>query len=82
MTSAGSELSVAEQLGKRIVALDAAALPNAVRRKCADLLLDVIGLCIAARGSAYIASALAACDDDGPCTAIGHSRRLSASSAA
>jgi len=46
------------------------------------LLIDVIGLCVAARHSDYIGSALAACDDDGPCTAIGHGRRLSAAGAA
>ncbi len=57
-------------------------MPESVRRKCEDLLIDVIGLCVAARHSDYIGSALAACDDDGPCTAIGQDRRLSAAGAA
>src|SRR5207253_5171018 len=51
-------------------------------RKCEDLLIDVVGLCITARNEDYIKSALAACDDDGPCTAIGHTRTLTASGAA
>ena len=53
-----------------------------MRRKCEDLLIDVVGLCVTARNEDYIKSALAGCDDDGPCTAIGHARTLSAASAA
>ncbi|MDO8534497.1 MAG: MmgE/PrpD family protein [Xanthobacteraceae bacterium] len=74
--------TVAEQLSERIAVLDAARLPAAVRAKCEDLLIDVIGLCVTARKAEYVRSALAACDDDGPCTAIGHKRRLSAAGAA
>ena len=40
------------------------------------------GLCLTARNEPYVKAALAACDDDGPCTAIGHARTLSAASAA
>src|SRR5512140_2147327 len=76
------QVSVAQQLAERIVALRAEALPAAVRRKCEDLLIDVVGLCVTARNEDYIKSALAGCDDDGPCTAIGHTRTLSAASAA
>ncbi len=74
--------TVAEELAGRIAALDAARLPAAVRGKCEDLLIDVIGLCITARNEEYVRSALAACDDDGTCTAIGHKRRLGAAGAA
>jgi len=42
----------------------------------------VVGLCVTARNEDYIKSALAGCDDEGPCTAIGHTRGLSAASAA
>jgi 2-methylcitrate dehydratase PrpD len=76
------KVSVAEHLAERIVALRADKLPPAVRQKCQDLLIDVVGLCITARNEDYIKSALAGCDDDGPCTAIGHDRTLSAASAA
>jgi 2-methylcitrate dehydratase PrpD len=74
--------TIAEQLANRIVALDPARLPETLRAKCDDLLIDVIGLCVTARNEDYVRSALDACDDDGPCTAIGHRRRLSAVGAA
>ena len=53
-----------------------------MRRKCEDLLLDVVGLCITARNQRYVAAALAGLDDEGPCTAIGHARTMSAAGAA
>ena len=75
-------VSVAEQLAQAIVALKPQTLPAAVRQKCEDLLVDVVGLCVAARNEDYVKSMLAACDDDGPCTVIGHRRTLSAAGAA
>ncbi len=75
-------VSVAQQLAERIVALDARKLPEAVRSKCDDLLIDVVGLCVAARNEDYTKSAIGGWDDDGPCTAIGHKRTLTASGAA
>ncbi len=74
--------AVAETLSQKICALDAARLPDAVRRKCADLLVDVVGLAVTARKEDYVRSVLASCDDDGPCTVIGHARTLTASGAA
>ena len=74
--------AVAETLAQGIAALDAAKLPQAVRRKCEELLIDGIGLAVTARHENYVKSVLAACDDDGPCTAIGHTRTLSAAAAA
>ena len=82
MTASVPAVSVAEQLADRIAALTPAALPPAVRAKCEDLLVDVIGLCVTARNEDYVRSALAGWDDDGPCTAIGHGRTLSAAGAA
>jgi 2-methylcitrate dehydratase PrpD len=76
------QVSVAQHLAERITTLRADTLPPAVRRKCENLLIDVVGLCVTARNEDYIKSALAGCDDDGPCTAIGHARTLSAASAA
>jgi len=74
--------SVAEQLAGSIAKLRADRLPAAVRRKCEDLIVDVVGLCVTARNEDYIKSALAGCDDEGPCTAIGHARTLTSASAA
>ena len=82
MTSGLPKISVAETLAGKIVALQAGALPAATTRKCEDLLIDVVGLCVTARNEDYIASALGGCDDDGPCTVIGHQRTLTASGAA
>ena len=82
MTSELPKISVAETLAQKIVALKAGALPAATARKCEDLLIDVVGLCVTAHNEDYIASALGGWDDDGPCTAIGHKRTLNASGAA
>jgi 2-methylcitrate dehydratase PrpD len=82
MASGLPEASVAEALAEKIAALRPGALPAATVRKCEDLLIDVVGLCVTARNEDYIGSALAGCDDDGPCTAIGHKRTLNAAGAA
>jgi 2-methylcitrate dehydratase PrpD len=82
MDAALPKTSVAEHLANAIAALDAAALPAAVRTKCEELLIDVVGLCLTARNEDYVKAALASWDDDGPCTPIGHARRLSAGGAA
>src|SRR5437588_1185358 len=82
MTASLPARAVAEEIAERIATLDPARLPPAVRRKCEDLLIDVIGLCVTARHQDYVRAALAGCDDDGPCTAIGHARLLSAAGAA
>ncbi len=76
------KVAVAELLAQKIGTLDAASLPRALRDKCEELLIDVVGLAVTARNEDYVKSALAACDDDGPCTAIGHARTLSAAAAA
>src|SRR5712672_3092961 len=75
-------VAIAERLAEGIAAVDPARLPAAMRTKCEDLAVDVVGLCLTARSLDYVESALAACDDDGPCTAIGHARALSAAGAA
>jgi 2-methylcitrate dehydratase PrpD len=82
MTSELPKTSVAETLAAKIVALKAGSLPDATTRKCEDLLIDVVGLCVTARNEDYVASSMAGWDDDGPCTAIGHKRTLTATGAA
>src|SRR5215467_7225600 len=76
------ETAIAEVLAGKIAALRADALPAAVRRKCEDLLIDVVGLCVTVRREDYIKAAIAAWDDEGTCTAIGHARTMSAAGAA
>src|SRR5258708_911102 len=75
-------IAVAEHLANKITSLDPARLPAAVRRKCEDLLIDVIGLCVTARREPYVQAAIAGWDDEGTCTAIGHARPMSAAGAA
>src|SRR6266702_5276982 len=76
------ETAIAEVLAGKIAALRADTLPPAVRRKCEALLIDVVGLCVTVRNADYIKAAIAAWDDEGPCTAIGHARTMSAAGAA
>jgi extracellular solute-binding protein len=64
-----TKISVAQTLADKIVALKVGALPAITRRKCEDLLIDVVGLCVTARNDDYVASLPQGCDDDGPCTA-------------
>src|SRR5262245_46046402 len=71
------DIAIAETLADRIVAFDAAKLPDAARTKCEETLVDVVGLCLAARNEDYVQAALNGWDEDGPCTAIGHKRALS-----
>ncbi len=69
---ASSELpktSVAETLARKIVALKPGGLPAVTTRKCEDLLIDVVGLCVTARNEDYIRSAL------GSWTMTAHARR-------
>jgi 2-methylcitrate dehydratase PrpD len=82
MTSRLPKTSVAERLADKIAAIKPGALPPATMHKCQDLLIDVVGLCVTARNEDYVGSAVAGCDDDGPCTAIGHLRTLNAAGAA
>jgi 2-methylcitrate dehydratase PrpD len=74
--------SVAEQLVDRILALSPAKLAPEVRARCEDLLVDVAGLCVAARRSEYVLALLRSVDGGGPCTAIGHAGAFHAEDAA
>ncbi len=75
-------LAVAEALAEGIAAIDPARLPLVMRAKCQDVVIDVVGLCLAARREDYVQATLSACDEAGPCTAIGHARGLGAADAA
>src|SRR6204780_5120310 len=82
MTSELPDIAVAETLAGKIAALKPGVLPAETLRKCEDLLIDIVGLCVTARNEDYVKAALAGSDDDGPCTGIGHGRPLTASGAA
>jgi 2-methylcitrate dehydratase PrpD len=81
-SSAIPALTVAETLAQTALGIRANALPAAVRRVAADLILDVAGLCVAARTTGYIAATLQSVDGAGACTAIGHAGGFAAGDAA
>ena len=74
--------AVAEIFAEWAGGLEPEAIPEAARGVAASALLDVAGLCIAARGTDYVRAALAAWDGAGACTALGHARGLDAAGAA
>ncbi len=76
------EVAVAERLADQTAALNVDQLPAAVRSRAEELLVDVVGLCIAARHTDYVKAVIAGVDAGGPCTAIGHSQTFSAEAAA
>src|SRR5258708_16854873 len=74
--------AVAEQLARIAAGLSAERLPGALRQRCLDLVLDIGGLCVAARREPYVRALIDSADGDGPCTAVGHARRVRAAAAA
>ena len=74
--------SVAEQLADGIAALSGDKIPVPVRARAEELLIDVAGLCVAARNTDYIRALIAAVDHGGTCSALGHSGGFSAEDAA
>jgi 2-methylcitrate dehydratase PrpD len=50
--------------------------PTAALAVCRRLLFDITGLAVAARHTDYVEAALASAVNEGPCTALGHGRRL------
>ena len=73
---------IAERLAARIDACRAHPLPAAVCARAEEMLIDIAGLCVAARNADYVRAALDAWVADGGCSVIGHARRLDAAGAA
>jgi 2-methylcitrate dehydratase PrpD len=63
--------SLAEQLAAWLASSDAAMLPAETCETARRLLLDVAGLCVAARDADYVAATIASVDGGGACTVIG-----------
>ena len=74
--------SVSEILAEKVFRITPERLPASVRARAEELLIDVVGLCAAARRMDYMKALIAAVDNGGPCTAIGHSSTFSAEHAA
>ena len=69
--------SISEKLADAI-----ASAEDPPRDVAEKLLIDVAGLCVAARNTDYVGAALSAWESGGGCTAIGHARALDAGGAA
>jgi 2-methylcitrate dehydratase PrpD len=63
--------ALAEQLAAWLASSDAGALAGDTRETARRLLLDVAGLCVAARNADYVAATLASVDRGDACTVIG-----------
>lgn len=74
MTESISETIAAAALSARI--------PASYAELVEKLVIDVAGLCIAARSADFVRAALAGWEADGRCTALGHARSLDAAGAA
>ena len=72
--------SISEQLAARID--QSRQQVNDFRETAEKLLIDIAGLCVAARKSDYALAALKSWESGGACTAIGHARALDSAGAA
>jgi 2-methylcitrate dehydratase PrpD len=73
---------IAEGLARGVAAARARGLPAALRETCERMLVDIAGLCVAAREADYVRAALESWEALGDCTALGHTRALDAAGAA
>src|SRR5690349_5150072 len=72
--------SISERLSSRIALTRKHA--GGFRETAEKLLIDIAGLCIAARKTDYVLAALRSWESPGPCTALGHPRALDSAGAA
>jgi 2-methylcitrate dehydratase PrpD len=77
-----SQLSVAQQLARAVSAARDKPLPDRVRETFTKMLVDIAGLCVAARNTDYVRAAIDSWEADGNVTAIGHGRALDSGGAA
>ena len=74
------EHSIAQRLAEAFA--DVASLPPAMSAACDAVMIDVAGLCVAARNTDYVRSAMTATGDPGVCTVIGNAGTYNAATAA
>lgn len=82
MNTSAETKAVAETLADQAASLAAGGIPDLVRTRTEELLIDVVGLCVAARNMDYMKALLAGVDSGGPCTAIGHAATFAPETAA
>src|SRR5687768_15675150 len=71
MNATAGSASLATRIADWIIATDGKSLPPDVRETSERLLLDFVGLCVAASKADYVQAVLAVAEP-GPCTAFGH----------
>ena len=83
MSMPGEEnnLKISARLARWATTLEPESLPETTLTKCRDVLVDTVGLCLAARHTDYVAAVKAA-SEPGDHVIIGHRERVSPSSAA
>lgn len=74
--------ALAEEISAVLTGLKLSEIAPKARETAINDLIDMTGLCVAARNTDYIASLIAGWDGEGECTAIGHARPLDAAGAA
>lgn len=74
--------AVAEKVAEAFTGLRVEDIPGAARTTTVNDLIDMAGLCVAARRTDYVAALLAGWDGTGDCTAIGHAGGVDAAGAA
>ena len=74
--------AAAERMAQQALSLTVEQIPPAVRSRAQELLIDVVGLCVAARNMDYMKSVLGGIDARGGCTAIGHKAKFAPEQAA
>jgi 2-methylcitrate dehydratase PrpD len=75
-------MTIAETLAEAVERARSKPLPARMLETIRMLLVDVGGLCVAARREPYVRAALDGWESDGRCTAPGHARALDAAGAA
>jgi 2-methylcitrate dehydratase PrpD len=73
---------IAEVLAAAVTRNRARPIAPAVRETFERLLIDIAGLCVAARNTGYVKAALSSWEANGDATAIGHARALDTAGAA
>lgn len=74
------KISISEKLAESF-AIMPAKLPLAMQAMCDSLLIDVVGLCVAARNTEYVNAVFRATNEAGNCTVIGRQGRYSVATA-
>ncbi|HUQ27721.1 MAG TPA: MmgE/PrpD family protein [Usitatibacter sp.] len=77
-----TKLPVAAELARAVARARERPLPDALRETLEMLIVDIGGLCVAARNADYVRAAANSWDSDGNVTAIGHAHSLDAAGAA